>query len=258
MTRNPTMDGEGDATDPEGTAPEGSGEEVPTRFADRSRTRADGGAPNAPGALRGPDPEQRPRPNGRRTDHGIRVEADAEPDHPPRRTVLSAVVDHEPGVLSEVSGLFSRRGFNIESLTVGPTADGDYARITLVVEEPEPGVEQAKKQLRTLLSVREVRELDGSAVEREMALIEVGADDPTRVRATASTYGAEIADASPETMTVAVTGPTDRVDDAIEAFDAFGIREIARTGATALSRGETPTTEWPRAAREDGGDGEER
>lgn len=249
MTRDRTTDDEG--TDDEETTPDGSGDGVPTRFADRSRTRADGGAPNAPGALRGPDPEQRPRPNGRRTDHGIRVDADTEPEHPSRRSVLSAVVDHEPGVLSAVSGLFSRRGFNIESLTVGPTADEDYARITLVVEEPEPGVEQAKKQLRTLMSVREVRELDESAVEREMALVEVDADDPGAVRATASTYGAEIADASPETITVAVTGPTGRVDDAIAAFAEFGIREIARTGATALARGETPTTEWPRAARRD-------
>ncbi|PSQ17591.1 acetolactate synthase small subunit [Halobacteriales archaeon QS_8_69_26] len=220
-------------------------------MADRAPSRADGGAPTAPGALHGPGPDKRPRPEGRRTDLGIRVEGEAESEHPPRRAVVSAVVDHEPGVLSDVSGLFSRRQFNIESLTVGPTADEDYARITLVVEEPDPGIEQVKKQLETLLSVREVRELEESAVERETALVEVRAEDPDAVRTAARTTGGEVVDTSPGTMTVSVTGPTDRVDAAIERLAEFGIREVARTGATALSRGETPTTEWPRPAREE-------
>jgi acetolactate synthase-1/3 small subunit len=222
-------------------------EECP-RLGTRPRTRADGGDPDAPGSLRGPPPEERPRPRGSRSDQGIRIEAGTPAEHPPRRAVLSAAVDHEPGVLSEVSGLFSRRQFNIESLTVGPTADEDYARITVVVEEPDPGIEQVKKQLRTLVAVHEVNELEESAIEREMALIEVEADSPQAVRTAVETYDGDVVDATPETITVEVTGWTDRVDDAIETFADFGIREIARTGATALSRGETPTTEWPRTA----------
>jgi acetolactate synthase-1/3 small subunit len=222
-----------------------SGDDELPRLGTRPRTRADGGDPDAPGSLRGPGPEDRPRPRGRRSDQGIRIEAGSAAEHPPRRAVLSAAVDHEPGVLSEVSGLFSRRQFNIESLTVGPTADEDYARITVVVEEPDPGIEQVKKQLRTLVAVHEVNELEESAIEREMALIEVDAEDPGAVRTAVETYDGDVVDATPETITVEVTGWTDRVDDAIDTFGDFGIREIARTGATALSRGETPTTEWP-------------
>jgi acetolactate synthase-1/3 small subunit len=148
-------------------------------------------------------------------------------------------------VLSEVSGLFSRRQFNIESLTVGPTADEDYARITTVVEEPDPGIDQVKKQLESLVVVHEVSELDDSAVERETALIEVDAERHEAVRAAVETYGGEVVDATPTTMTAAITGSTERIDAAIETFARFGVREIARTGATALARGETPTTEWP-------------
>ena len=216
-----------------------------SRFAHRPTSRPDGGAPDAPGSLQGPRPEHRPRPKGRRTDHGVRVDPDTAGEHPPRKAVISAVVDHEPGVLSEVSGLFSRRQFNIESLTVGPTADEEYARITLVVEEPDPGVDQVKKQLRTLLCVREVNELEDSAIEREMAFIEVQGDDPDQVRAAVEMYDGEVVDATPDTITLEVTGPARTVDDAIDTLEQFGLREIARTGTTALARGETPTTEWP-------------
>ena len=97
------------------------------------------------GGLQGPAPEERPRPEGRRNSQGIRIDPEVEAEPGTRRTVLSTLVDHEPGVLAAVSGLFRRRQFNIESLTVGPTEDEDYARMTIVIEEPEPGIEQAKK-----------------------------------------------------------------------------------------------------------------
>jgi len=212
----------------------------------------DAETPDAPGALRGPPPSERERPDGRRTEHGVRAGPDDEREHPSRRAVLSAVVEHEPGVLSSVAGLFSRRMFNIESLTVGPTADDDFARITVVVDEPTPGVEQVKRQLRGLVRVHEVRELDDSAVERETALVEVCCDSPDAVHSAVETVDGEVVDATPETVTVAVSGSTEHVDRAIERFAAFGLREIARTGATALARGEAPTTEWAPTAEATG------
>ncbi len=107
----------------------------------------------------GPAPDERMRPKGRRDTQGIRVDPEAELTHEPRQAVLSALVEHRPGVLSEVSALFSRRQFNIESLTVGPTVDDDTARMTILIEEPEPGIDQAKKQLQKLVPVSSVREL---------------------------------------------------------------------------------------------------
>jgi len=90
-----------------------------------------------PYALPGPAPEERPKPAGRRNIQGIRIDPEVEAEPRSRRTVLSALVEHEPGVLANVSGLVSRRQFNIESLTVGPTTNPETARITLVIEEPD-------------------------------------------------------------------------------------------------------------------------
>ncbi|WP_254769041.1 acetolactate synthase small subunit [Salinilacihabitans rarus] len=191
--------------------------------------------------LDGPVPEERPSPEGKRNEMGIRVDPEVEAERPPRRTVISTLVKHEPGVLSDVSGLFSRRQFNIESLTVGPTEDEEHARITLVVEEPDPGIEQVEKQLRKLVPVVAVRELDPDAMRRELALIKVNATRPDQVAAVADMYGGKTVDASPETATVEVTGARQKVDAAIEAFGQFGIREIARTGTTALARGTDDT-----------------
>ncbi|AHF98877.1 acetolactate synthase [Halostagnicola larsenii XH-48] len=193
------------------------------------------------GGLDGPAPDERPRPAGRRTAQGIRVDPEVEAEHEPRRTVISTLVEHEPGVLSDVSGLFSRRQFNIESLTVGPTDDEDRARITLVVEEPDPGIEQIKKQLRKLVPVVSVRELEPDAMRRELALVKVNAMRPDQVAAVAEMYGGKTVDASPETATIEITGSDQKIAAAIEAFSQFGIREISRTGTTALARGMTDT-----------------
>ncbi len=193
------------------------------------------------GELEGPRPEERPTPDGRRNPQGIRVDPEVEVEQHPRRTVISALVVHEPGVLSDVSGLFSRRQFNIESLTVGPTEDDERARITLVVEETDPGIEQIKKQLRKLIPVVSVRELEADAMCRELALIKVGASRPDRVAAVADMYGGKTVDASAETATIEITGSGQKVDAAIETFGQFGIREISRTGTTALARGTART-----------------
>lgn len=198
-----------------------------------------------PGEMPGPAPEERIRPAGRRNAQGIRIDPDVEAEPDVRRTVMSVLVAHEPGVLAEVSGLFSRRQFNIESLTVGPTVDDDYARITLVVEESEPGIDQVRKQLSKLLPVISVRELEADAMRRELALIKVDATHPDQVNAVADMYDAKAVDAGPETATFEVTGSQQKVEAAIEAFDRFEVREIVRTGTAALARGPDRTGDFP-------------
>ncbi len=185
----------------------------------------------------GPEPDERMRPKGRRNTQGIRVDPEAEVTHEPRQAVLSALVKHRPGVLSEVSALFSRRQFNIESLTVGPTVDDDTARMTILIEEPEPGIDQAKKQLRKLVPVVSVRELEGEAVRRELALVKVSGEKPDDVNAVADMYDGQAVDASTDSVTVEITGSKQKIDAAIEAFKQFDVQEIVRTGAAALERG---------------------
>lgn len=193
------------------------------------------------GGLPGPDPNARPHPDGRRNSQGVRIDPEVEAEPEPRRTVLSARVKHEPGVLAAVSGLFSRRQFNIESLTVGPTEEENRARITLVIEEPEPGIEQAKKQLEKLIPVISVTELDPEATRRELALIKVDGDSPDQVQSVAEMYGGEAVDAGPETVTVEITGSRQKIDAAMDAFEQFEVREVVRTGTAALERGAQQT-----------------
>jgi len=187
----------------------------------------------------GPHPDDRMRPAGRRNSQGIRIDPEAEATHEPRKAVLSTLVKHEPGVLAEVSGLFSRRQFNIESLTVGATSDDDIARMTIVIEEPEPGVVQAKKQLRKLVPVISVEELEPEAVQRELILIKVSGEKPDDVNAVADMYDGNVVDASPEAITVELTGSQQKIDAAVEAFDQFDVKEVVRTGAAAVERGGT-------------------
>jgi acetolactate synthase-1/3 small subunit len=188
--------------------------------------------------IEGPHPDERMRPEGRRNSQGIRIDPEVEATHQPRRAVLSTLVKHEPGVLSEVSALFSRRQFNIESLTVGATDDPEVARMTIVIEEPEPGIDQAKKQVRKLVPVISVEELEPEAVQRELVLIKVDGAKPDDVNAVADMYDGNVVDASAEAITVEVTGGAQKVDAAIEAFEQFTVREVVRTGAAAIDRGE--------------------
>ena len=195
------------------------------------------------GELPGPGPDDRRLPDGRRNDDGIRMDPEVEAEHPSERTVLSALVKHEPGVLAEISGLFSRRQFNIESLTVGGTIDDDLARMTIVIEEPQPGVDQAKKQLEKRIPVVSVRELDDQAVQRELVILKVDGDRPDEVNAITDMYGGTTLDAGPRTVTVQITGDEQKIDDAVDAYEQFGIRELVRTGYAALARGEAPTAQ---------------
>ncbi|WP_459193813.1 acetolactate synthase small subunit [Halosimplex sp. J119] len=187
--------------------------------------------------MEGPHPDDRMRPEGRRNSQGIRIDPEAEATHQPRKAVLSTLVKHEPGVLAEVSGLFSRRQFNIESLTVGATDDDEIARMTIVIEEPEPGVDQAKKQLKKLVPVVSVEELEPEAVQRELVLVKVDGEKPDDVNAVADMYDGNVVDASPETITVEVTGSQQKIEAAIAAFDQFDVQEVVRTGAAAVERG---------------------
>ncbi|SFS05944.1 acetolactate synthase, small subunit [Halomicrobium zhouii] len=185
----------------------------------------------------GPAPDERMRPEGRRNTQGIRIDPEAEATHQPRQAVLSALVRHEPGVLSEVSSLFSRRQFNIESLTVGPTVDRDVARMTIVIEEPDPGVQQAKKQLEKLVPTVSVEELEPEATRRELALIKVNGEKPDDVQAVADMYGGQAVDVTTDTVTVELTGSQQKIDAAVDAFQQFDVQEVVRTGTAALERG---------------------
>jgi len=200
--------------------------------------------------LQGPRPEDRPHPDGRRNSQGIRIDPEVEAEPDSRTAMVSALVEHEPGVLARVSGLFSRRQFNIESLTVGPTTVEGNARITLVVEETEPGIDQVKKQLAKLKPVLSVGELEDRAIRSELVLLKINGDEPDKVQAITEMYGGETLDAGPRTITVQLTGESEEIEDALDAYRQFGIIEVARTGPTALSRGDRPTTPGEKPAAE--------
>jgi acetolactate synthase, small subunit len=158
------------------------------------------------------------------------------------RYVLSALVQNHAGVLSRVSGLFSRRGYNIDSLTVGETQEPGVSRMTIVVRGDEATIEQIQKQLEKLVEVSAVRRLDyGKAVYRELALIKVSSSHQSRpdIVQIASIFRARIVDVSMETLTIEVTGDQEKVDGLIELLQPYGIRELARTGIAALERGPT-------------------
>ena len=200
--------------------------------------------------LEGPPPEERPHPEGRRNSQGIRIDPEVEAEPDSRTAMISALVEHEPGVLARIAGLFSRRQFNIESLTVGPTTVEGNARLTLLVEETEPGIDQVKKQLAKLKPVLSVGELDDRPIRSELVLLKVNGDEPDKVQAITEMYDGETLDAGPRTITVQLTGETDKIEDALDAYRQFGIIEIARTGPTALSRGDQPTTPGEKPAAE--------
>ena len=157
-----------------------------------------------------------------------------------RSYILSALVQNHAGVLSRVSGLFSRRGYNIDSLTVGETVDPGVSRMTIVVRGDEAILEQIQKQLEKLIEVASVKRLDADqAVMREIALIKVAASPDTRpdIIQIANIFRARIVDVAAESLIVEVTGAQSKVDGLIELLKPFGILELARTGLSALERG---------------------
>jgi acetolactate synthase I/III small subunit len=163
---------------------------------------------------------------------------------------LSVLVENKPGVLSHVAGLFSRRAFNISSLAVGPTHDDRVSRITIVVDGASTPVEQVSKQLDKLVRVLKVVELqEGSAVERELALIKVRADPALRgqLLEVAGVFGANVVDMSPATLVLEAVASPAKLDSLLVMLEAYGTCELVRTGRIALARGAGVITDEPPA-----------
>jgi acetolactate synthase-1/3 small subunit len=153
--------------------------------------------------------------------------------------ILTLLVDNEPGVLSRVVGLFSGRGFNIESLCVAPTMDAKISRITVTTKANPPLIEQVEKQLNKLINIVKVRNLSiEQAVKREMALIRVKASAQTRaeVLRIVDIFRCKVVDVGSEQYTIEVTGDKGKIEALLRLLKPIGIKEIARTGAVALYR----------------------
>jgi acetolactate synthase I/III small subunit len=157
---------------------------------------------------------------------------------------LSVLVENKPGVLSRVSGLFTRRGFNIDSLAVSPTEDPDRSRMTITVDASRHPIEQITKQLDKLINVIKVRDLDpDSMVSRELGLVKISAEGPIRseVIQLVEIFEAKIVDVTSDTLTVQVTGESDVLVQFEELVRPFGLVELVKTGVVALGRGGTAT-----------------
>ena len=153
--------------------------------------------------------------------------------------VLSLLVDNTSGVLSRVSGMFSRRGYNIDSLSVGVTENPKYSRMTVAVRGDDRILTQIKNQLNKLEDVVEVIELeDGASVCRELVLVKVKANQTERqsIIAITDVFRAKIVDVSPETIMIEITGNNTKIDAFIGLLDGFEIQELVRTGLTGLAR----------------------
>jgi acetolactate synthase-1/3 small subunit len=161
---------------------------------------------------------------------------------------LSVLVEDKPGVLARVSGLFSRRGFNIESLAVGPTENSEISRMTIVIAVDELPLEQVTKQLNKLVNVIKIVELDPAiAVRRELLLIKVRADATVRsqVLETVELFRAKVVDVSPESLTIEATGTAEKLDALLRMLEPFGIREMVQSGMVAIGRGPRAITATP-------------
>lgn len=159
---------------------------------------------------------------------------------------MSALVENRAGTLSRVAGLFSRRGFNIDSLTVGETEDSAISRLTIAAQGDDAEIEQVVKQLGKLVDVIAVRELDKSAcIRRGIMLVKVGADEKIRpnVIQVADIFRARIIDVSPATITIEATGDVEKLEGLLLLLRPYGILELARTGLTALERGSRTLTQ---------------
>src|SRR5215468_1860535 len=156
------------------------------------------------------------------------------------RHTLSVLVEDKPGVLARVAGLFSRRGFNIESLAVGPTEQDDVSRMTIVVSVDELPLEQVTKQLNKLVNVLKIVELEQStAVQRELLLVKVRADATVRsqVLETVQMFRAKVVDVSPEALTIEATGTSDKIEALRRMLEPYGVREMVQSGMVAIGRG---------------------
>ena len=156
------------------------------------------------------------------------------------RHTLSVLVENKPAVLVRIAGLFSRRGFNIDSLAVGPTEHEEISRMTIVVNCEEHPLEQVTKQLNKLINVLKIVELEqGQAVQRELLLIKVRADTESRskVLETVQLFRAKVVDVALDAVTVEATGNRDKLEALIRVLEPFGIKELVQSGMVAVGRG---------------------
>ena len=164
--------------------------------------------------------------------------------HTGRHHILSILVENKPGVLARISGLFSRRGFNIDTLAVGPTDDERISRITLTVDGAKHPIDQVTKQLHKLVNVLKIRDLEpGETVARELALFKIAAEGESRgqVMQFAQIFRANVIDVSKRSLTVEVTGTDDKVEAFEELVRPYGLVEMVRTGEIAVARGRSTT-----------------
>ncbi len=153
---------------------------------------------------------------------------------------LSVLVQDKPGVLARISALFSRRGFNIDSLAVGPTELPDVSRMTVVVDVEALPLEQVTKQLNKLVEVLKVVELDPqNAIQSQIVLVKVRADAPTRgqIIEIVQLFGGKVVDVTPDAMSIQVTGNADKVRDFLQLLEPYGVKELVQSGLVALGRG---------------------
>ena len=162
-----------------------------------------------------------------------------------KRYTVGVLVDNEPGVLSRVSGLFFRRGFNIDSLAVGTTHDPEVSRITIVVRGDEQKIEQLVQQLYKLICVQKVKVMPArSSVERQLLLVKVKADVTERegLMRLVDIFKAKVMDVTKHAMVLQITGDNDKVDALLNLLEDYGILELVRTGVVALERGDDVMT----------------
>lgn len=163
-----------------------------------------------------------------------------------RQQTLSVLVEDKPGVLTRIAALFSRRGYNIESLAVGPTERANVSRMTIVVDVEESPLEQVTKQLNKLVEVLKIVELDGpNSVNRELMLVKVRADLTTRgqVLDAVQLFRAKVIDVAPDAVTIEATGNADKLRDFLRVLEPFGIRELVQSGIVAIGRGSRSVSE---------------
>jgi acetolactate synthase-1/3 small subunit len=157
-----------------------------------------------------------------------------------RTHTLSVLVEDKPGVLARVASLFSRRGYNIQSLAVGATEHKNLSRMTIVVDVEDSPLEQITKQLNKLISVIKIVEQDeDNSVSRELALIKVRTDGATRgqVIEAVNLFRAKVVDVSNESLTVEATGTPEKIEALLRVLEPYGVREIVQSGVVSLSRG---------------------
>jgi acetolactate synthase I/III small subunit len=161
-----------------------------------------------------------------------------------RKHVLSILVENKPGVLTRIAGLFARRGFNIDTLAVGPTDDERFSRMTLTLDGAVHPIDQVTKQLHKLVNVMKIRDLEpAETLARELALFKISADGAARqeVMQICEIFRAKIVDVTKRSVTVEVTGTCDKVDAFERLVRPFGRSEMARTGEIAIARGRSET-----------------